>query len=40
VALYIAKQEEHHRKISSLDEYKRLLIEAGIAFVEAFLEIG
>jgi len=35
---YIAKQEEHHRRTSSLDELKALLDEAGIIFNPAYLE--
>jgi REP element-mobilizing transposase RayT len=34
---YIKGQEEHHRTESFVDEYKRLLTEAGIAFDERYL---
>jgi len=34
---YIKNQEEHHRKTSYLDEYKRLLEEHGIKFDEKYL---
>jgi REP element-mobilizing transposase RayT len=37
VTEYIKGQIEHHRKISFLDEYKRLLREAGIDFDEKYL---
>ncbi len=35
---YIKNQQEHHRKESFLDEYRRLLREAGIEFDEKHLE--
>ena len=34
---YIKNQQEHHRKESFLDEFRRLLTEAGIEFDEKFL---
>ena len=34
---YIINQEEHHRSESFLDEYRRLLTEAGIEFKEEYL---
>jgi putative transposase len=34
---YINHQAEHHRTVSFLDEYKRLLSEAGISFDERYL---
>jgi REP element-mobilizing transposase RayT len=34
---YIKGQDEHHKKVSFLDELKQLLMEAGIAFDEAYL---
>ena len=34
---YIKNQKEHHKKESSLDEYKRVLIENGIDFDEKYL---
>ncbi len=34
---YIKNQEEHHRHVSFLEEYKRLLAEAGIQFDERYL---
>jgi REP element-mobilizing transposase RayT len=34
---YIKNQKEHHKKESSIDEFKRLLIEHNIAFDEKFL---
>jgi REP element-mobilizing transposase RayT len=34
---YIKGQEEHHRTETFIDEYKRLLTEAGIAFDERYL---
>ena len=38
VVAYIAKQEEHHRKVSSADELRALLEENGIVFDERFFE--
>jgi putative transposase len=35
---YIKNQQEHHRQETFLDEYRRLLKEAGIEFDEKFLE--
>ena len=35
---YIARQEEHHRNVSSADELRRLLGENGIEFDERFFE--
>lgn len=35
---YIKSQQEHHRKETFLDEYRRLLNEAGIEFDEKYLE--
>ena len=35
---YIKNQQEHHRTESFLDEYRRLLKEAGIEFDEKYLE--
>lgn len=35
---YIKGQEEHHRHESFVDEYKRLLTEAGVTFDEKHLE--
>jgi putative transposase len=34
---YIKGQEEHHRTVSFLDEYRRLLNDAGIEFDERYL---
>ena len=34
----IKNQQEHHRKESFLEEYRRLLKEAGIDFDEKYLE--
>ncbi len=34
---YIKSQEEHHKKVSFLDEYKRILTNAGIAFEDQYL---
>jgi REP element-mobilizing transposase RayT len=34
---YIKGQPEHHRTVSFLDEYKRLLTDAGIAYDEKYL---
>lgn len=34
---YIKGQEEHHRKESYIDEYRRLLRDAGIVFEEKYL---
>jgi len=34
---YIKNQEDHHRRTDFLDEYRRLLQEAGIAFDEKYL---
>ena len=38
IVAYIANQEEHHRKVSSLSELKSILKAAGIVFDESFLE--
>ena len=35
---YIIKQEEHHKRVSFLDEYRLLLEEAGIGFDEKYLK--
>ena len=37
LAEYIKNQAEHHKTVSFLDEYKRLLLEAGIPFDEKYL---
>jgi len=34
---YIKNQEEHHRRVDFLDEYRKLLREAGIEFDEKYL---
>ena len=34
---YIKGQEEHHKKVSFRDEFRRLLEEAGIEFDEKYL---
>ena len=34
---YIVNQEEHHKKISFLDEYKRLLDEYGVVYEDRYL---
>ena len=34
---YIKNQEKHHRKVSFRDEFRKLLIEAGIEFDEKYL---
>lgn len=34
---YIKRQEEHHREVSFLDEYRYLLNEAGVKFDENYL---
>jgi REP element-mobilizing transposase RayT len=34
---YIKKQETHHKKVSFVDEYKALLLEAGIEFDDTYL---
>ena len=34
---YIKTQQEHHRTVSFIEEYKRLLVEAGIPFEEKYL---
>ena len=34
---YIKNQEEHHRKVSFRDEFRKLLEEAGIEFDERYL---
>jgi REP element-mobilizing transposase RayT len=34
---YIKTQEEHHRRINVVDEYRKLLVEAGIEFDERYL---
>ena len=35
---YIARQEDHHRKVSSLDELKDLLKRAGVTYDPEYLE--
>ncbi len=34
---YIKGQEEHHRKTTFAEEYRRLLLEAGIEFDERYM---
>jgi len=34
---YIKKQEEHHKSVTFLDEYKELLVENKIPFIEKYL---
>ena len=34
---YIKKQEQHHRKVSFKDEYRKLLMEAGVEFDQRYL---
>ena len=34
---YIKDQEEHHRKVTFKEEYRKLLVEAGIEFDEGYL---
>lgn len=34
---YIRSQEEHHKTVSFIDEFKRILNEAGVKFEERFL---
>ncbi len=34
---YIKRQEEHHRRITFEEEYRKLLVEAGIEFDERYL---
>jgi hypothetical protein len=34
---YIKSQEEHHRQVDFLDEYRKLLRDAGIEFDERYL---
>jgi len=38
IIAYIARQEEHHRKVSSAEELRALLAEHGIAFDESYFE--
>jgi putative transposase len=38
LAIYIEKQEEHHRKLSSADELRALLAEHGIEYDARFFE--
>jgi putative transposase len=35
---YIANQDEHHRRVSVLDELRRLLVEHGVEYDERYLE--
>ena len=37
IAAYIARQEEHHKKILFRDEYRQMLIDAEIEFEEKFI---
>jgi len=37
VAAYIARQEEHHKKILFRDEYRQMLIDAEIEFEEKYI---
>jgi len=34
---YIKRQEEHHRKTTFEEEYRKLLLEAGIQFDERYM---
>ncbi|MBV6457450.1 MAG: hypothetical protein HONBIEJF_00559 [Fimbriimonadaceae bacterium] len=38
VVAYIANQEEHHRKVSSLEELRKILAEFGVPYDERFLD--
>jgi hypothetical protein len=38
VVAYIANQDEHHRKLSSADELRALLVEFGIPYDEKYFE--
>jgi putative transposase len=38
IIAYIARQEDHHRRVSSAEELKALLAEHGIAFDECYFE--
>jgi putative transposase len=38
IVRYIKGQEDHHRQVSSVDELRRLLKEAGIPIVDAYFE--
>ena len=38
VVAYIARQEEHHRTVSSRDELRTLLAEFGVEYDERFFE--
>jgi hypothetical protein len=35
---YIKNQEEHHKRVGFIDEFKALLREAGIEFDEKYLQ--
>jgi putative transposase len=37
VRAYISNQEEHHKKVSFQDEYRKILVEHGIAFDERYV---
>ncbi len=37
VVRYIANQQEHHRKVTFLDEYKKILIDFGVPFDERYI---
>ena len=37
ITAYIARQEEHHKKILFRDEYRQMLIDAEIEFEEKFI---
>jgi cysteinyl-tRNA synthetase len=38
IAAYIGKQEEHHKTISSADELRQMLIDAGIEIDDRYFE--
>lgn len=37
VIKYIKNQREHHKKVSFIDEYRKILISSGIKFDEKYL---
>jgi hypothetical protein len=37
---YIKRQEEHHRKTTFLEKYRKLLLDVGIQFDERYMLLG
>jgi len=37
VVKYVLQQQEHHRKITFLEEYRKMLVQAGVAYDERYI---